>query len=102
MPIQKKKRLTGIQKVVDAVPGKKYFGVFRFLPVFFFIGAGLEFAMIHWKPNGHNFCKCTKLIRCHNLTLFHSPDHTYKKRRAKDIIEEEYLARIAVEASSKK
>lgn len=24
---------------------------------FFIAGAGLEFAMIHWRPNGHNFCK---------------------------------------------
>eukprot|EP00093_Oithona_nana_P009182 09182.XXX_384997_384731_1 [CDS] Oithona nana genome sequencing. len=70
MPISKRKRLTGIQKLIQAVPGKKTFGVFRFLPVFFFIGAGLEFSMIHWKPNGHNFY------------------HTYKKRRAKEIIEE--------------
>jgi len=40
-------------------------------------------AMIHWKPNGHKFY------------------HTYKKRRAKEIIEEEYLAKIAVEATNK-
>ena len=41
-------------------------------------------------------------VTTQSKTLFHSPDHTYKKRRAKEIIEEEYLARIAVEASSKK
>lgn len=32
------------------------------VPVFFCAGAGLEFAMIKWKPNGVNFCKYRNLV----------------------------------------
>lgn len=36
-----------IQKIVDNWPGKRI-GVYRFLPVFFLLGAALEFSMINW------------------------------------------------------
>lgn len=38
---------------------KKKFGVIYCIvaPLFFCSGAALEFAMIHWTPNGTNFCK---------------------------------------------
>ena len=76
MPILKKKRLSGIQRLIQAVPGKKYFGIYRFMPIFFFIGAGLEFAMIHWKPNGHNFCKHKRIcIANRNLMNFPFRSH---------------------------
>ena len=45
-----------IRSYLHAIPGKKTFGVFRFLPVFFFFGAGLEFTMIHWTVGETNFC----------------------------------------------
>jgi len=34
---------------MDLVPGAKVFGLYRFLPIFFLMGAALEFSMINWK-----------------------------------------------------
>jgi len=56
-------------KVLDAFPGKKYFGLYRFLPFFFLLGASLEFSMINWTVGETNFYR------------------TYKKRQALDFIE---------------
>lgn len=73
-------------------------------PVFFFFGAGLEFTMIKWRPNGINFCEsnlCERIlfkhiqifpkvhlndqrIRIYSFIL----DDTYKKNRAKEIADE--------------
>lgn len=59
-----------IQKILDYWPGRR-FGVYRFLPVFFFLGAGLEFTMINLDVNGRvNFYR------------------TYKRRRARELAEE--------------
>ncbi|XP_037528903.1 uncharacterized protein LOC119406249 isoform X2 [Rhipicephalus sanguineus] len=33
-------------------PGRKTFGPYSFMPVFFIFGAALEFAMIKWTPGG--------------------------------------------------
>lgn len=30
---------------------------FTLASISFVLGAGLEYTMIHWRPNGHNFCK---------------------------------------------
>ena len=48
-----------ILNYLKKVPGEKTFGVYRFLPFFFVLGAGLEYLMIHLKvgPNQVNFCK---------------------------------------------
>jgi hypothetical protein len=47
-----------IRRALDAVPGEKYLGMYRFLPLFFVLGAALEFSMIKWDVNGQvNFCK---------------------------------------------
>lgn len=49
-----------LAKILDKWPGKRL-GVYRFLPVFFFLGAGLEFTMIHWDVNGKvNFYRTYK------------------------------------------
>jgi len=48
-------------------PGEKTFGVYRFLPIFFGIGAGLEFSMINWRVGETNFYS------------------TFKRRRAQDL-----------------
>lgn len=58
-----------VTRVMDAVPGKKMFGLYRFLPFFFLLGASLEFSMINWTVGDVNFYK------------------TYKKRQALDILE---------------
>ncbi|GAB0099290.1 Small integral membrane protein 4 [Sergentomyia squamirostris] len=55
---------------LDRWPGKKTFGVYRFLPAFFLLGAALEFSMINWTVGQTNFY------------------NTYKKRQAKIIAEE--------------
>jgi len=61
-------------KVLDSFPGKKWFGLYRFLPFFFALGAALEFSMINWTVGETNFYK------------------TYKKRRALDLLEQKRLA----------
>jgi hypothetical protein len=51
------RRFDLIQKIVDNWPGKRYFGIYRFLPGFFLLGAALEFSMINWQVGDTNFCK---------------------------------------------
>lgn len=46
-----------LKKILDKWPGKKYFGMYRFLPIFFGLGAALEFSMINWTVGETNFCK---------------------------------------------
>jgi len=57
-------------KVLDFFPGKKTFGLYRFLPFFFALGAALEFSMINWTVGETNFYR------------------TYKKRQALDYLEQ--------------
>jgi len=57
-----------VGSLIEAVPGKSIFGMYRFMPFFFALGAALEFTMINWEVNGNNFYK------------------TYKKRQVKNII----------------
>lgn len=59
-----------LTKVLDAFPGKKTFGLYRFLPFFFVLGASLEFSMINWTVGETNFYR------------------TYKKRQALDYLEQ--------------
>jgi hypothetical protein len=58
-----------IQKFLNAWPGKKTFGLYRFLPLFFVLGGALEFSMINWRVGEVNFY------------------HTFKKRKAEEIVE---------------
>ncbi|RUS72924.1 hypothetical protein EGW08_019320 [Elysia chlorotica] len=44
-----------VESFVKKWPGKRYFGVYRFMPLFFVMGATVEFAMIKWRPLGVNF-----------------------------------------------
>lgn len=57
-----------LTRVLDSVPGKRIFGVYRFLPCFFVFGGALEFSMINWTVGETNFYK------------------TYKKRQAENLI----------------
>jgi len=59
-----------LTKVLDAFPGKKTLGLYRFLPFFFLLGASLEFSMINWTVGETNFYR------------------TYKKRQALDYLEQ--------------
>lgn len=71
------KRKSLIRKILDAVPGKNTFGIYRFLPAFVLVGAGLEYTMIHWEFKGHNFYK------------------TFNRRQAQNILERERAAALA-------
>ncbi|XP_044262194.1 small integral membrane protein 4 [Tribolium madens] len=64
------KRSITLQLLLDKWPGKKYLGVYRFLPLFFVLGAALEFSMINWQVGETNFYK------------------VYKRRQAKILAEE--------------
>ena len=44
-----------LDRLMDLVPGKQRFGLYRFLPLFFLLGAGLEFSMINWTVGETNF-----------------------------------------------
>ena len=48
---------SSIRLLLDKVPGKQIFGIYRFLPLFFGLGAALEFSMINWTVGQTNFCK---------------------------------------------
>ncbi|XP_022908503.1 ubiquinol-cytochrome c reductase complex assembly factor 5 [Onthophagus taurus] len=60
-----------LKKLLNKWPGKKYLGEYRFLPLFFLLGASLEFSMINWRVGQTNFYS------------------TYKRRQAKNIVEHE-------------
>ncbi|KAI0218812.1 Small integral membrane protein 4 [Lamellibrachia satsuma] len=44
-----------LKQFLDAVPGKRIFGLYRFLPFFFLLGATVEFSMIKWTVGETNF-----------------------------------------------
>ncbi|KAH8237705.1 small integral membrane protein 4 [Drosophila serrata] len=60
-----------VRRLLDSWPGKQRFGVYRFLPLFFLLGAGLEFSMINWTVGETNFYR------------------TFKRRQAKNYVEEQ-------------
>lgn len=60
-----------IHKILNKWPGKKQFGVYRFVPLFFVLGAALEFSMINWRVGNVNFYD------------------TFKKRQALNLIQKE-------------
>lgn len=59
-----------LKRFIKKWPGGKIFGEFRFLPLFFVLGAALEFAMINWHVGEVNFYK------------------TYKRRKVGELVEE--------------
>ena len=67
-----------ISDILYEWPGRKRFGLYSYLPLFFVIGAGLEFTMIKWTVGETNFYR------------------TFKKRRVDDISRQE-LAEEGVE-----
>ena len=60
-------------KVLDNWPGRQTFGHFSFLPIFFVVGAGLEFVMIKWTVGQTNFCKWhLQCDHADHISTFHS------------------------------
>ena len=57
MGLIKRQRSSLIRRMLDAVPGKRIFGMYRFMPFFFVFGGALEFSMINWTVGDVNFCK---------------------------------------------
>lgn len=54
---------------LDRWPGKKRFGMYRFLPVFFFLGALLEFSMINWHVGHVSFYNVYKKKEAQKIAL---------------------------------
>ncbi|XP_066140058.1 small integral membrane protein 4 [Euwallacea fornicatus] len=71
-----------IRRFLDRWPGKETLGVYRFLPLFFVLGAALEFSMINWNVGEVNFYK------------------TFKKREALNILEKRQLEAQRIKSSS--
>lgn len=61
---------TTLQTLLRKWPGRRLFGLYRFLPIFFFIGAGLELFMIKAYVGEVNFYE------------------NYKKKRVQELVEE--------------
>nr|BAN21319.1 unkown protein [Riptortus pedestris] len=68
------KRSELLRNLLDKWPGKQWFGIYRFMPLFFLLGAGLEYTMINW-----DFKERVNFYR------------TYKRRQA-EILAEERIA----------
>ena len=67
------RRKSQLARLLDKVPGKQIFGVYRFLPAWFLLGAALEFSMINWTVGETNFYR------------------TYKKRQIINALESEII-----------
>ena len=57
-----------VRNLLNKWPGANYFGIYRFLPLFFALGAALEFSMINWRVGQTNFCTITLIYICLHLT----------------------------------
>ncbi|TRY70729.1 hypothetical protein TCAL_01182 [Tigriopus californicus] len=71
--------MSRLSQILKKVPGKQQFGVFRFLPFMFLIGAGVELTMIKVYVGPVNFYQ------------------TYKKRIATDIVVAEEREQLRLE-----
>lgn len=68
MPLpQKRLHSQTVRRLLDKWPGKKRLGVYRFLPLFFVLGAGLEFSMINWHAGEVNFYRTFKRRRAEQI-----------------------------------
>lgn len=83
-------------KIIKKWPGAKYFGVYRFLPLFFVLGAALEFSMINWRVGTVNFCKLLNMICMMFMQVI--LDDTFKRREAEKLLEEELLDKTISES----
>jgi len=57
-----------LAKLFRKWPGARY-GEYRFLPIFFLLGAALEFTMINWRVGEVNFYAVYKRKQAHRLAL---------------------------------
>ncbi|XP_019700409.1 small integral membrane protein 4 [Harpegnathos saltator] len=57
-----------LRRLVKKLPGERYFGDFRILPLFFALGAFIEYSMIQWHVGETNFYKVYKRRQIEELT----------------------------------
>ena len=95
-----------LTRILDKWPGKR-FGLYRFLPFFFALGAAVEFSMIKWNAGKVNFCECLRIfgyflhIHCEDFVrdcgifyviipfIFAISDLVYKKKKAHELAVEQ-------------
>ncbi|MEE6523944.1 hypothetical protein FKM82_023089 [Ascaphus truei] len=46
-----------IRNLLELIPGKQRFGIYRFLPFFFILGGSMEWFMINVRIGKETFCK---------------------------------------------
>ncbi|CAI9589083.1 unnamed protein product [Staurois parvus] len=59
-----------IGTLLDLIPGKRRFGLYRFLPFFFILGGAMEWFMINARIGKETFCKfsfCCGIDFCTNF-----------------------------------
>uniref|UniRef100_A0A3B4ZN59 Small integral membrane protein 4 n=1 Tax=Stegastes partitus TaxID=144197 RepID=A0A3B4ZN59_9TELE len=69
-----------VRSLLRFVPGKRRFGSYRFLPIFFCIGGVMEWIMINVRIGKETFCKFyrgTLLGRSACTNLEHTPPLTF-------------------------
>lgn len=64
-----------VRRVLQRVPGKQRFGVYRFLPFFFVLGGTMEWIMIKVRVGQETFCKWG----CSSLRFFSSKQEAAKE-----------------------
>lgn len=74
MALNKKFKRSTVRRILDAIPGRRIFGVYRFLPIFFGLGALLEFSMINWTVGETNFYKVYKRRQVEKLVSEENPE----------------------------
>ena len=98
-----------VVKYLKKVPGERQFGPYRFLPLFFFIGASIEFLMINLTVGPRKVNFCNKKLSILSLTLlinhnFYSTqkDTTLKRRQAAEVLDQkEKLESYFIDAEKK-
>ena len=75
----------GLRQLLNLWPGKRL-GVYRFLPLFFVVGASIEWVMINARiaPGRETFCKSLRMmmIVCMWCVIHEHAETGYKRRRA--------------------
>ncbi len=67
LPKYRKRRSSLLKIIVKNWPLRRYLGVYAFMPLFFIIGAAIEYSMINWTVGQTNFYGVYKLKRAREL-----------------------------------
>jgi len=73
--MRRRSKSTAIKRLLDSVPGKKTFGIYRFMPLFVLAGAALELAMINWHVGEINFYRTYKQRQAEKLAAEATADN---------------------------